>query len=58
MGMKKQKRICGDIDTDFIFIRTDTLVERLRRMRAMNAEPSNAGIRQRALKNCFVKGRF
>ncbi len=58
MGMKKQKRICRDIDTDFIFIRTDTLVERLRRMRALNTEPSNANLRQRALKNCFVKGRF
>ncbi len=31
---------------DFVFIRMDTLIERLRRMRALNSRPSDIGLTQ------------
>ena len=36
---------------EFIFIRMDTLIERLRRMRALNSTPANIG-----LTHCTVRG--
>lgn len=39
---------------DFIFIRMDTLIERLRRMRALNSTPANIGITQYTWKSCGI----
>lgn len=47
-------------DNDFVFIRMDTLIERLRRMRALNSNPANIGITQYTWKSCAIdkKRRF
>lgn len=39
---------------DFVFIKMDTLIERLKRMRALNSTPSNIGITQYAWKTCAI----
>jgi len=43
---------------DFVFIRMDTLTERLRRMRALNSSPSDIGITQYTWKSCALGERF
>lgn len=45
------------VDDDFVFIRMDTLIERLKRMRALNSKPSNIGLTQYAWKSCTLGGR-
>ncbi|MFH1753118.1 MAG: hypothetical protein ABH875_02950 [Candidatus Omnitrophota bacterium] len=37
---------------DFVFIRMDTLIERLRRMRALNSSPSDIGLTQYTWRSC------
>lgn len=44
-------------DNDFVLIRMDTLTERLRRMRALNATASNIGITQYTWRSCAVNKR-
>ncbi len=39
---------------DFVFIRMDTLTERLRRMRALNSTPDNIGIVQYTWRSCII----
>ena len=39
---------------DFIFIRMDTLIERLRRMRALNSTPANIGLTQYTWRSCTI----
>ncbi|MFH1752985.1 MAG: hypothetical protein ABH875_02270 [Candidatus Omnitrophota bacterium] len=39
---------------DFDFIRMDTLIERLRRMRALNSTPANIGLTQYTWKSCGI----
>jgi hypothetical protein len=39
---------------DFVFIRMDTLIERLRRMRALNSTPSNIGLTQYTWRSCTI----
>jgi len=39
---------------DFVFIRMDTLIERLRRMRALNSTPDHIGIVQYTWKSCAL----
>jgi hypothetical protein len=39
---------------DFVFIRMDTLIERLRRMRALNSTPSNIGLTQYTWRSCAI----
>ena len=39
---------------DFVFIRKNTLIERLRRMRALNSTPDNIGLTQYTWKSCAI----
>jgi hypothetical protein len=39
---------------DFVFIRMDTLIERLKRMRALNSTPANIGLTQYTWKSCSI----
>lgn len=41
-------------DDDFVFIRMDTLIERLKKMRALNSTPSRIGITQYTWKSCAI----
>jgi hypothetical protein len=41
---------------DFVFIRMDTLIERLRRMRALNSKPADIGLTQYTWRNCSIEG--
>ncbi len=43
---------------DFDFIRMDTLIERLRRMRALNSTPANIGLTQYTWKSCAIDKGF
>ncbi len=42
---------------DFVFIRMDTLIERLKRMRALNSTPRNIGLTQYSWKSCILDSR-
>ncbi len=44
MAFKRMITKCKDKDNDFIFLKMDTLIERLRRMRALNSSPSHIGL--------------
>ncbi len=43
---------------DFVFIRMDTLIERLKRMRALNSTPANIGLTQYTWKSCTIGDSF
>jgi len=40
---------------DFVFIRMDTLIERLRRMRALNSKPADIGLAQYTWRSCVME---
>lgn len=44
-------------ENEFVFIRMDTLIERLRRMRALNSTPANIGLTQYMPKSCAINKR-
>lgn len=55
MTEKKMVSACAKLDSDFVFLRMDTLIERLKRMRAMNTSPCDIGITQYAWRTCGVR---
>lgn len=57
MTIKKRVGHYKECENEFVFIKMDTLIERLRRMRALNSTPANVGITQYTLKNCGMQKR-
>jgi len=43
---------------EFIFVRMDTLIERLRRMRALNSTPANIGLTHCTMRSCGINKTF
>lgn len=57
MTLRNMVSNVNKVGGDFVFIRMDTLIERLKRMRALNSKPSNIGLTQYTWKSCTLSGR-
>ncbi|MBL7068473.1 MAG: hypothetical protein ISS34_01270 [Candidatus Omnitrophica bacterium] len=55
MTIRDIKEMYKDKGDDLVFIRTDTLVERLRRLRALNTGLSNTGVTRRIWNGCVIE---
>lgn len=54
MTVKNMVSNIGKASDDLVFIRMDTLIERLRRMRALNSTPANIGLTQYTWRSCTI----
>jgi len=57
MTVKNMTSTYKKTNDDCIFIRMDTLIERLKRMRALNSTPADIGITQYTWRSCAISKR-